>query len=242
VFINEVRQVSNVTPQNFTNSLIYKVVSEDESAVKEYTVHVDISVIVSDLTVQLTTNATILVTENPTEIQLTTSEGILPVKQEDFLLTNAAIVAITNTDATTSTISFIAISQGDFSIQVSESSISTAAGKVNNASNKLTFTYDSKAPFLVSVLRKSPTEANTNENSLEFTATFSEPVSNVLVSNFETVIGANLNVQKVNDATYTITVSNIDSYNGKVSLSLKSETSITDFSGNPIRTSIFKNY
>lgn len=242
VFIEKVEQESNVTSQNFTHTLRYEVLSEDESTLRDYTVRVTISVIVSDLTVELTSNANVLVVKNPTEIQLTTSEGILSVKQEDFLLTNAAIVAITNIDATNYTISFMAISRGDFSIQVTESSINTAAGKVNNASNKLTFIYDSKAPFLVSVLRKLPTEATTNENSLEFTATFSEPVSNVLVSNFATVIGATLNLQKVNDATYTITVSNIDSYNGKVSLRLKSETSITDFSGNAIRTSIFKNY
>jgi hypothetical protein len=242
VFIDKVQQVPNSIAKNFTNSVTYQVLSEDEATLKEYIVNVAISVIVSDLMVSLTTNANLLVTENPIEIRLTTSEAILPVKQEDFSLTNAAVQSIISLNESTYTINVVAISQGYFSIQVPESKISTSNNKVSNASNKLIFTYDSKEPYLVSILRKSPALATTNENTLEFTATFNEPVDNVLASNFESVLGATLNIKKVNDATYVVTVSNIDAYNGKVSLSLKKNTTITDFSGNPIRTSILKNY
>ena len=242
VFIDKVQQVPNSTANNFTNSLIYQVLSEDEATLKEYVVNVTISVIVSDLMVSLTTNSNLLVTENPIEIRLTTSEAILPVKQEDFLLTNAAIQSIVSVNESTYTINFVAISQGDFSIQVPESKISTPNSKVSNASNKLIFTYDSKEPYLVSILRKLPALEVTKENTLEFTATFNEPVYNVLASNFESVLDATLSIKKVNDATYIVTVSNIDAYTGKVSLSLKKITTITDFSGNPIRTSILKNY
>lgn len=242
VFIDQVQQVSNSTANNFTNSITYQVLSEDEATLKEYIVNVAISVIVSDLMVSLTTNSNLLVTENPIEIRLTTSEAILPVKQEDFSLTNATVQSIITVNESTYIINFVTISQGYFSIQVPEGNVVTSSGKVSNASNKLIFTYDSKEPYLVSILRKLPVLATTNENTLEFTATFNEPVDNVLASNFETVLGATLNIKKVNDATYIVTVSDIDAYNGKVSLSLKSNTTITDFSGNPIRASILKNY
>lgn len=241
-FVNRVVQTSGNTTQNYTNSLIFKVLSEDESILKEYTINVSLDIIIPDLDVNLSSNSNYEITENGVAIQLTISEEVLSVDFEDFELINAALLSIVKSNTTTYNLILIALSQGDLSIQIPENNIITPVNKGNKTSNKLTFSYDSKHPYVVSLLRKEPLTLYTNSNTLIFDITFNEAVKNVNVTDFETVAGANLTLQKVDNTNYTITVSNLENFEGKVSVGLKSTNTITDFFGNRLRTSIIKNY
>lgn len=244
VYVDNISQNSGITAQDFTSSIQYKVLSEDEAILATYTVNVAVEVItvVTDLTVNIASTSNTKINQNPVAITLTTSEEVVALVYEDFLLTNAAIQSLTKIDATNYSLNLIATSQGDFSIELPENKIVTLNNLGNIASNKLTFIYDTMQPFLVSILRKTPAVEITNADELEFVITFNEPVNNVLASDFETVSGGTVNLQKINDTTYIIIVSNIEDYNGTVSVSLKSTTTIKDLVGNPLRISIFKNY
>lgn len=244
VYIDRVLQSSGISVQDFTNPIVYQVLSEDESILKEYTVNVSVEVIVvaTDVTLNLTSNSDNLVNINPVEILITASEEIAFLTYEDFLLTNAAIQSITKVNATTYMLNLVAVTDGDFSIEIPENTIVNLNNVGNIASNKLTFTYDSKQPYLLSILRKEPTTAITNADSLEFSVTFNEPVKNVFDTNFQTVSGATLVLQQISNTNYIVTVSNIENYNGTVSISLKNTVNITDLVGNVLRTSTFKNY
>jgi len=242
VFVNKVAQISEISAQNFTSPVIYQVLSEDESILKEYVVIVSKEVVISDLTINLSTTANRLVAQNPVTIQLTTNEEVLHVIYEDFTLTNVAIQSIIKVDATNYTINLVALKPGDFSIEIKENNIETLNGVRNSASNKLLFTYDNSKPYLISILRKTPNSVFTNANNLEFTATFNKEVQNVTAASFQTVSNATIVVEKISDKVYTLKVSNIENYNGTVSVSLTATNTITDFSGNALRTSIFKSY
>ena len=242
VFVNKVAQISGVSAQNFTSPVIYQVLSEDESILKEYVVIVSKEVIVSDLTINLSTTANRIVAQNPVTIQLTTNEEVLQVIYEDFTLTNVAIQSIIKVDATNYTINLVALKPGDFSIEIKENTIETLKGIRNSASNKLLFTYDNSKPYLISILRKTPNSVFTNANNLEFTATFNKEVQNVTAASFQTVSNATIVIEKISDKVYILKVSNIENYNGTVSVSLTATNTITDFSGNALRTSIFKSY
>lgn len=244
VYINNVAQITGNKAQDFTNPIQYQVLSEDESVLTTYTVNVSVEVIidVKDLTVNIASASNIKINKNPIAVTITTSEEVVTLDYEDFVLENAAIQLLKKIDETNYSLNLIAISQGDFSIELPENKILSLNNLGNIASNKLTFTYDFTKPYLVSILRKTPLLEITNADELEFIATFSEPINTLLVSDFETVLGGVINLQKINDTSYTITISNIENYNGTVSVSLKNATTVKDLVGNPLRISKFKNY
>lgn len=242
VFIDKIPQTSGVSNQDFTSPVIYQVLSQDQSVLKEYVVTVTKEVIISDLTVSLSSSSNLLVAKNPVTINLTTSEEVLTLKEQDFLLVNAAIQSITKVNTSNYKVNLVAIKKGDFSIELPANSIETLNNKGNNPSNKLLFTYDDTKPYLISILRKQPTTAITNADSLEFIATFNKEVQNVNASSFQTVSGATIVVEKVSDKVYNLKVSNIENYSGTVSVTLTTSNGITDNFGNVLRSSIFKNY
>lgn len=243
VFLNNVKLDSNINNNNFTEPITYQVLSENEAVLKEYTLNVTVEdvVITPDFLATLVSASNSIITNKLVAIQLIVSEEITGLKREDFVLTNSVIQSITKVNTNTYDLNLVALSQGGFSIELPENKILTLRNTGNRATNKLSFTLDSQLPYLVSIKRKIPTTESTNADILEFTATFSELVTGVLVTDFETIPGATLSIQKDNDTTYTIVVGNVTNFEGTVSVRLESTNNIKDFLGNPLRTSTFKN-
>ncbi|MFK8059693.1 MAG: hypothetical protein AB8B78_06320 [Polaribacter sp.] len=243
VFLNNVKLAANSNNNNFTRTIKYQVVSEDEAVLKEYTLNVtvEVIVIVPNFTATLITSANTISTNRLVTVQLVLSQEVISVKREDFTLENAVLQTITKVNTNTYNLNLVALSQGGFSIQLPENKVATLANKGNRTTNKLVFTLDSQSPYLVSLLRK-PGVSGSNSTDVAFTATFNELVTGVSVSDFETIPGATLSLQKENDTTYTITVGNIATFQGILSVRLKSTNNIKDFLGNPLRPSTYKNY
>lgn len=244
VLLNGVKLTSNINNNNFSRPITYQVLSENEAVLKEYTLNVTVEdiVIIPDFLATLISASNSFITNRLVAVQLKVSKEITGVQREDFVLTNSVIQSITKVNTNTYNLNLVALSQGGFSIELPENKIITLRNTGNRATNKLSFTLDSQSPYLVSIKRKVPTTESTNVDVLEFTATFNELVTGVLVTDFETISGATLSIQKDNDTTYTIVVGNVANFEGTVSVRLKSTNNIKDFLGNPLRISTFKNY
>ena len=241
VFIDNVLQTTGVSSQNYTSPLVFQVLSEDESTLKEYVVTVEKEVLISNLNVELSSSS-FLIAQNPITITLTTTEEVIDINYEDFILENAAIQSITKNDATNYTLQLVALQDGFLTIKMPVDVIKSLQDIPNNASNILQFTYDNSKPYLVSILKKQPNTTITNANTVVFTATFNKAVQNVTPESFQTVAGGVIAVEKVTDTIYTLTVSSLVDYNGLVSVTLNPDHSIKDNFGNLLRTAIFKNY
>jgi surface protein len=100
-------------------------------------------------------------------------------------------------------------------------------------------TLDRIAPEIVSILRKNGAPENTDDSSLEFRVTFSEPVENVSLSDFEIFSAASISgtlssITQVNNSTYDISISSLDG-SGFIRVDLNdSDGSITDLSLNDL--------
>lgn len=245
LFLNRVKQTSGSSVQDYSNPIIFEVLSQNESVLKEYEVQVEIEKVVlpSDLTVNLSSTSSSLVKHHPVEIQVQTSEPITELARDDFLTVNGVIHSIISINSTTYIVQCYAIEQGLFSIEIPKNKlISDTNNKNNVASNKLSFSYDNVAPYLSQIQRKTPNQEITNNDSVTFTVIFSEAVENVMATDFESVTNAIISLQKITDTSYNISVKNINNYNGTVSVSLKNTNSIRDKAGNLLRKSFLKNY
>jgi hypothetical protein len=242
VYVDRVKQTSGVTTQNYTNPITFLILSEDESATKEYQINVAVETVISDLNITLSATQTGLVINKVATIDVQTSEEIKILERDDFSFQNAVLQSINKINARSYTVSIVALNQGDFSVQIPQNSVETLNDKGNNTSNALIFSLDNVKPFLSSVIRKTPTTEITNANSVSFSVVFSEAVNNVSADDFETVTGGNISLQMESNTTYTVTVSNVDTLNGTVFISTKSTTNIVDLAGNTLRTSILKTH
>lgn len=114
------------------------------------------------------------------------------------------------------------------------------AGNTSAASSALAVTVDTTSPIAAYFARATPTEEETNANSLIFRAAFSEAVSGVDTGDFALSgsTGSATNVTPDNPSAYYVTVSGGDlaSFNGVVGLNLSSP-SIEDLAGNPLPNS-----
>jgi hypothetical protein len=239
-FINNKKQVTGVSANDFTNSILYKVLSEDESKVVDYQVNVTTRNTNSNPPeIILSSNATEFIKSAPVTIQLQTNVAIQDFSTDAILVTNAIVSVIRENDALNYTLEIVPIEQGVFSIEFLENTVLSNQNEGNIASNKLSFTYDLVSPYLVSVKRKSPTNEITTNNTLEFTVTFNEAVSNVFANSFTSVSGATISLLKERDSKYIVTLKNIDNYIGAVSLSIKTTNTIEDKAGNLLLNSVF---
>ncbi|WP_191601785.1 Ig-like domain-containing protein [Marinomonas algicola] len=96
-------------------------------------------------------------------------------------------------------------------------------------------TVDTVAPTVTSITRYSPSEAQTEDDSLTFEVVFSESVANVTSDDF-IISGttATASLSTVNDSTYHLTLSggNLADLNGTVSVALSSSHNISDTHSN----------
>lgn len=242
VFVDKVEQISGVTSKSYTSPITFLVLSEDESVAKEYEIKVSVATTIYDIDITLYTPKTGIINNNVIPVNVQTSSELTSLKREDFVSNHAIAQTITKINENNYSVIFLVFSQTDFSIEIPFNQVQNSEGKRNNRSNKLSFSFDNIKPYIQLIRRKTPTTEVTNANSVSFTITFSEAVINVSPDDFETITNANLIITQENSKTYTVTISNIENYNGSVSVSLKPTNDIVDFAGNELRTSTLKNY
>jgi hypothetical protein len=233
LFFENTKQFSGTSIQDFTNTITYKVLSENEEVFVEYKVSVTLQNESVDPPVLVFTSAeNSVVKQAPLLVNLTTNVAISNFIPEDVLCVNAVVSSIKKENELLYVLTIVPIQQGGFSIEIPQNVVLNSDSEGNLVSNKLSFTYDILKPYVASIKRKNPIEEITKNDTLEFTVTFSEAVENVYSSDFESVSDVVFTVVKENDSIYVVTVSNIENFYGAVSLNIKPVNTIQDKAGN----------
>jgi hypothetical protein len=242
-FVESVQQVSSTSDQNFTNIVLYKLLSEDETVLIEYDVTVSIeNTALAQPNITLSSVANSIVKTTPISVNMATNIAILNFAEDAFLLENAVVSTIEKVNDLLYTIQITPIQQGVFTIEIPENAIFNFQNLGNLASNKVTFNYDLLCPYLMSIKRKNPVNEITTLDVLEFTVVFSEAVENVFSNDFETVANATHTVVKENDTTYTLKIENVNNFIGAISLRIKPTNTIQDKAGNLLLNSVVNVY
>ncbi len=238
-YVDNVKQVSEVSIQDFTNSITYKLVSENEAELKEYEVNVTLETTnIQGPVLVLNSGAKSFVNQSPTMINLETNVAITGFSMQDVLLTNAVVSSLIKVDDYKYTLQIVPIQQGVFSIKIPKNVVFNAENKGNDASNVLNFTYDVINPYVMSIKRKNPIDEITDNDTLEYTVTFNEAVENVVSTDFKSVLGATIKVIKETETKYIVTITDIEDFIGSVMLNIKPTNTITDKTGNPLMNSV----
>ena len=168
---------------------------------------------------------------------------------------------ITRTNAKTYTARITPSGTGNVTVRVPANAAEDDAGNGNAASTTATVGYvavDTTAPTVVSIERQTPSDEDTNANSLTFRVTFSEDVENVGTTDFAVtepgggtattarVTGAQArNAADTANATqparvFRVTVSsgNLASYEGTVGLGFATGQNIADEAGNALTATL----
>jgi hypothetical protein len=238
-FVDNLKQVSGTSTNDFTNTIKYKLLSENEAVLFEYVVHVTLESANTDVPeLVLKSEANAIVNQAPVIINMETNVTISGFTSEDFLLTNAIVSSITKIDDFKYSIQVVPIQQGVFSVEIPENVLLNNENEGNLASNKLTFVYDLVNPYILSIKRKNPADEITTADTLEFTITFNEAIENIFSTDLESVLDATFSIAKETDATYIVTINTIADFVGAVSLNIKSTNLIRDKAGNLLMNSI----
>jgi hypothetical protein len=238
-FVDFTKQISGVTSQNFSNTVSYKLMSEDEATLIDYDVHVALEISNTDPPqLILSSDVNSFVKQAPVVIDVQTNVAISGFTTEDILLSNAAVSAMNKVDELNYILQIIPIQQGLFSIEIPGNSVFNNENEGNLTSNKLNYTYDLIHPYVLSIKRKNPTDEITNSETLEFTVIFNEAVENVTSSVFDTISGASINLTKETAAKYIVTLANIKNYTGIISLNIKATNTIQDIAGNLLMNAV----
>ncbi|MFT4802154.1 MAG: hypothetical protein ACI93N_001931, partial [Flavobacteriaceae bacterium] len=241
VFVAGVLQVSGNGVKDFTNPVIYNVLSEDEAIYKEYEVSVSVALNNDPVTVAISSAVNLNTNTIPVSLDIVFSKVVSGFVVSDFILENTAIIALTTSDFKTYKVEVVPLSQGEFSVQIPANSALDENNNQNQISNKIIFTYDITKPIITDI------SIDNDANSLGFLVTFSEDVLNVGVSDFELKgMGSNnVAVSSINliaNNQYKVAVSNTNSDEGAISLQLKNTSDIKDFSENAIVISEYESY
>jgi hypothetical protein len=239
-FIDFTNQISGETSQNFTNTVSYKLMSENEATLIDYDVHVALEISNTDPPqLILSSDVNTFVKQAPVVINVQTNVAISGFTTEDILLSNAVVSAMNKVDELNYVLQIIPIQQGLFSIEIPGNSVFNNENEGNATSNKLNYTYDLIHPYVLSIKRENPLNEITTADVLVFTVLFSEPVDNVLASDFISVSGANITLVQETTAKYIVTVNNLASYSGAVPLNIKLTNTIQDRASNLLLNSVF---
>ncbi|QOD59389.1 hypothetical protein H9I45_08365 [Polaribacter haliotis] len=238
-YVDKIKQVSGTTSNDFSSTISYQLLSENEANLVDY----DVKVTIADENVDppeilLESDVNTFVKQAPVSINVKTNFAILDFLEEDILLTNAVISSIVKENNVFYKVEIVPIQQGEFSIEIPENKVFNSQNEGNSASNKLAFTYDLVSPYLKSIKRKNATNEITQNKNLTFTVVFSEAVENVNATDFKLNADATISIVKESDSVYTVTVNNIQNYFGAVTLNIKSTNTIQDKAGNLLLHSV----
>jgi autotransporter-associated beta strand protein len=120
----------------------------------------------------------------------------------------------------------------------------TVAGSSSPASPMFLVTVDNAAPTIPSSVRFNPITTSTTSNTLVFRVTWSEPVINVDVGDFQlTTAGTGMtgtisSVTAVSSSVYDVTVTGVGG-DGTIRLDRRASSSVQDFAGNSVSSSTF---
>jgi hypothetical protein len=239
-FVDFTKQISGVTSQNFSNTVSYKLMSEDEARLIDYDVHVALELANTDVPQLILSSAVnAFVKQAPVGINVQTNVAISGFTTEDILLSNAVVSAMNKVDEFNYVLQIIPIQQGLFSIEIPGNSVFNNENEGNATSNKLNYTYDLIHPYVLSIKRENPLNEITTADVLAFTVLFSEPVDNVLASDFSSISGATITLVQETTAKYIVTVNNLASYSGAVPLNIKFTNTIQDSASNLLLNAVF---
>src|SRR5436190_21763133 len=82
--------------------------------------------------------------------------------------------------------------------------------------------------------RSNPATSPTSANSVTFTVTFNEPVSNADTGDFMVNAGSVNSISPVSTAIYHVTVNGLNAFTGTLTLDFAASPTITDAVGNPL--------
>jgi hypothetical protein len=233
VFINQTKQTSGVSSINFSNSKTYAVVSEDEATLENYTINVAVAVNQGATSTVISSTANANTNEIPVPIDVQFSNAISGFDREDVQLSNAVISGFTKIDNQHFTLQIVPISDGDFSVSIISGAGLDGNNKQSTASNTLSFSFDEIRPMITNLVLD---KVAGNEF---FTITFNEEIVNASMTDFEltgTLANAYLksSLIPISSKIYKLNVSKLNNKIGTVFLKVKSNSDITDNSGNSI--------
>ncbi len=151
---------------------------------------------------------------SPIPITIVFSENVNSFISSDLTVFNCAVINFVKVSATIYTADLVPAGTS-LSVSVSSSVAIDAAGNTNTASNTLSIIFDMLQP---SVSISSAISSPTNTNPIPVTITFSEVVSGLSTSDFETINCTMSNLQTISSSTYQADLAPFNV--GTVSLSL----------------------
>ena len=241
VFIDGILQTSGSSANDFTNSVIYKVLSESEASLKEYEVTVSSALNNNLTTVVISSSSNFNSNSIPVSLDLSFSKVVSGFEKSDIVLENAVISTITSSDSQNYKVDIIPLTQGNFSVLIPASISLDINNNSNEVSNKLVLNYDISKPLISSIL------VELNSNLMWFLVHFNEAVINVDLTDFQLtgMASSGLEVSEVtaiSSTQYKVYVSNSNTDIGAISLQLKSTSDIKDNAENTIVLSSFESY
>jgi hypothetical protein len=241
VFIDGVLQTSGNTAHNFTNALIYKVLSENEATLTIYEVSVSVALNNNPTTVIISSSENLHTNAIPVSLDIAFSKVISGFKKSDFTIENGVVSTFTTSDFQNYKVAIIPLSQGNFSVQIPANISLDENGNPNEFSNKVNFIYDISKPLISAISIEEDTD------SWWFLVTFNEAVLNVDLTDFD-LKGAASNALTISDVftissnVYKVSIASSNSENGIISLQLNENSDIKDLAGNTNVLSEFEAY
>jgi hypothetical protein len=176
-------------------------------------------------TVQLTTAVGGRTNQSSIPVTITFSETASGFTIDDLTLVNAAATNFTVVSGTTYTVNITPSEEGEVQISVNAGKAIDLAGNQNTASDSLSVAYDVTSPS-VTLVSSAPATTQSSPIPVEFT--FSEPVSNFIVSDITVTNGTASNLTG-SGTIYSVDI--IPDGDGVVEVSLSSAV-VTDVAGN----------
>ncbi len=197
----------------------------------------------SSPTTELTSNTSL-------DFAVTFSESVTGVDASDFAVSGTGTGSVSDISGSGSSYT-VTVDVTSNSGTIGLSLVATNHDIIDSAGTALTdtssdpdetYTIDAISPSLTSITRNSPATETTSETSLNFTATFSEPVTNVGPTDFVLSTGAGtgtITVSPVDTSSYVVSVE--VTTDGIINLDVASGHGITDTAGNPLTTATAPN-
>ena len=239
VYVNNVLQESGVTSHDFSNPIIYSVLSQDEATLTEY--EVIVSSETATTTVELLSESLSKVNQVPVLIDIEFSNEVSTIEISDFHLNNAVVSSIQKMNATDFRVALVPKSQGVFSAQIKEGAVLDANNLGVEASNAIEFELDVTPPVIREVT------SQVDGDTLLFAVTFSEEVLGVDVSDFE-LSGVSLKdtaieaISVLSENRFQLQLSNQFEEAKTIALNLKSSSDIKDSAKNNVILSTIESY
>ncbi len=242
-FVDNTLQISGESSQDFTDVVVYSLLSENQAVLKTFEVNVSVEQVSENPPIiALETSESININKTPVFVNLKTNQVITIFNKSSLSLNNAIVLSIEEESELNYKLQIVPIQQGEFSIEVLENKIFNYNGEGNSPSNKLSLIYDLINPYVVSIKRKNPINEVTTSNVLTYEVIFSEEVEGVSSSDFESVANASITITLENNYTYTVNITNIEDFYGVVPLHIKTSNTIKDKANNLLINSVFNTY